>query len=201
MRELSLVIYAPLKGILDKYGTMESLHLMSSLQDTQSSKDIIDELRLISMSVPKLMASFNDSTSRCFTLTEGCAFPALISSFEEALEKYLERFQNLMQRLEKRKTAAHSWNIVQQSLTLNQITGDLLLNLEQLDIDLSLQFLDRTKHFLGSTNEHGKAIHQYHLFFLETNSNGMKKLLEFHSNIKQGMFIFVFISSCPSFRV
>ena len=54
-----------------------------------------------------------------------------------------------MKRLEKRKTAAHSWNILQQSLTLNQTCGDLLLQFEQMDINLSISFLDRTKAFLG----------------------------------------------------
>ena len=71
----------------------------------------------------------------------------------ECLTKYLERFAHLMKRLEKRKTAAHSWNILQQSLTLNQTCGDLLLQFEQMDINLSMSFLDRTKAFLGTHNE------------------------------------------------
>ena len=34
----------------------------------------------------------------------------------------------------RRKSSAHSWNIFQQSLTLNQAAGDLLLQLEDIDI-------------------------------------------------------------------
>ena len=41
----------------------------------------------------------------------------------------------------RRKTAAHSWNIFQQSLTLNQAIGELLLQLEELDITCVLKFL------------------------------------------------------------
>ena len=80
----------------------------------------------------------------------GCFFDNVeFYLFPECLTKYLERFAHLMKRLEKRKTAAHSWNILQQSLTLNQTCGDLLLQFEQMDINLSMSFLDRTKPFLG----------------------------------------------------
>lgn len=51
----------------------------------------------------------------------GCAYPLLKSAVEECLGSYLERFTNLVRRLDKRKGAANSWNILQQSLTLNQV--------------------------------------------------------------------------------
>ena len=63
MRELSKVVYTPLKPPLEKYQTMESLKLLSELSES-TSKDIIDELRLISMSVPKLIASFEEASDR-----------------------------------------------------------------------------------------------------------------------------------------
>ncbi len=90
--------------------------------------------------------------------------------------------------MEKRKTAAHSWNILQQSLTLNQTCGDLLLHLEQMDINLAINFLDRTKHFLVP-NEHSKSIQQHHLFLLDINSLAMKSLQEFHAQVKQGIYV------------
>jgi hypothetical protein len=34
---------------------------------------------------------------------------------------YVDRFRGLMRRLEKRKTASHSWTILQQALALNQV--------------------------------------------------------------------------------
>lgn len=184
LRELSKVIYIPFKSILDKFQAMESFHLKV---EVNTSKDILDELRLISNSIPKVIQKLNESIERCFQLTEGCLLPNLFEAIlVEYLSKYLERFTNLMQRLEKRKTAAHSWNIVTQSLSLNQACGDLLLNLEQIDIQISIQFLDKTKHFL-SPNDHSKAIQQHHLFLLETNSSAMKALQDFHSVVKQGV--------------
>ena len=130
MRELSKHLYFPFKIHLSKYDSMETARLLNELeQNTTTSKDILDELRLISLSIPKLIASLNGASERCLNLTEGCAFPILINSFEDCFSKYLERFTNLMKRLEKRKTVAHSWNILQQSLTLNQTCGELILQI------------------------------------------------------------------------
>ena len=74
------------------------------------------------------------------------------------------------------KSAAHSWNILQQSLALNQSCGDLLLNLEELDISLAIGFLDRAKLFINSSSNE-KAIFQHHLYLLDNPS--WKKLQEF----------------------
>ena len=95
MRELSKVVYAPLKPSLDKYQTLESMKLLSDLSES-TRKDILDELRFISMSVPKLVTSFGEASERCLKLTEGCLYPALICSLEECLGKYLDRFTNLV---------------------------------------------------------------------------------------------------------
>ena len=184
MREFAKNLYSPIKVYLPKYESWEINKLSSEVkQNTNTSKDILDELRLISMSVPKLIASLNSASERCLKLTEGCAFPQLINAYEDCLTIYLERFSNLMKRLEKRKTVAHSWNILQQSLTLNQTCGDLILQLEQMDINLSISFLDRTKSFLV-LHEHEKVIHQHHLYLME--SAKMGQLLEFHNHVKQG---------------
>ena len=114
MRELSMVIYTPFKYHLKNYQAMATTKLLQDLKESNAntSKDILDELRLISMSVPKLMTSFKSCSEQCLRLSEGCAFPPMIDSLEECLVQYLERFRLLMKRLEKRKTAAHSWNIL-----------------------------------------------------------------------------------------
>ena len=84
MRELAKNTYLPFKAHLTKYEAMETAKLMSDLkiQNTTTSKDILDELRLISMSVPKLVESFTSASKRCLKLTEGVAFQFLINSYE-----------------------------------------------------------------------------------------------------------------------
>ena len=135
LRELAKVFYAPFKTHTAKYGDREKQLLLAELSaGSTTSKDIIDELRNVSTSVPKLVGLFKEASRRCCDLTEGCAFPSLIAALETCLKSYVERYWVLMKRLDKRKSAAHSWNIFQQSLSLNQTSGELILQLEQLDI-------------------------------------------------------------------
>ena len=74
-----------------------------------------------------------------------------------------------------------------------QVSGDLFLSLEQLDINLSIEYLDRTKPFL-SASVHGadadvdaafEAIQQHHIFLVEGGAE-LRKLNEFHTKVKQG---------------
>ena len=84
MRELAKNTYLPFKSHLTKYEVMETAKLMSDLkiQNTTTSKDILDELRLISMSVPKLVESFTSASKRCLALSEGVAVQSLINAYE-----------------------------------------------------------------------------------------------------------------------
>ena len=59
MRELSKVIYAPLKPVLDKqYQTMESMKLLSELSDSTSKGQLISEENLVSSNLPKSESIF-----------------------------------------------------------------------------------------------------------------------------------------------
>ena len=120
------------------------------------------------------------------SILTGCAFPSLITTLEDYLGSYLERFTNLMRRLDKRKNSQNSWSILQQSLTLNQTCGDLILQLEQLDITLSIDFLERTKNFLGD-HEKGRVLDQHHIFLLDSSSTS--KLYGFHEKVQEGELI------------
>lgn len=116
--------------------------------------------------------------------TSGCGYLGLVDALNDCLSSYLERFTALMRRLEKRKATANYWSILQQSLTLNQTSGELLLQLEQLDITLAIDFLEHTKLFLASEGKHGKAVDQHHLFLLE--SQAIVKIEDFHNKVQQG---------------
>ena len=103
----------------------------------------------------------------------------------------------LMKRLDKRKSVAHSWIILGQSLALNQACGELLLRLEELDIAFTAQFLERTEPFLGcpAANMKGaagdKGIQQHDLFLLDNSQGGSStvitrdKLSKFFKTLKQ----------------
>lgn len=86
MRELGKVMYAPFRPHIGKYETMEANKLLVELDaNTTTSKDILDELRLISLSVPKLITSFNGASERCCKFSEGkTVWTLLVISGENA---------------------------------------------------------------------------------------------------------------------
>ena len=195
LRDFARLIYQCFKIFVAKYPDIEKSVLTAELKFTgiQTSKDIVDELRNVSGSVPKLTECLRLAARRCFDLTEGCMYPCMILSvFPHIIELYSERYRTLMKRLDKRKSASHSWIILGQSLSLNQACGELLLRLEEFDVALTLEFFNHTKPFLGSVNNSGQAmieqsekgIYQHDLFLLENQSpNSMitaNKLREFY---------------------
>jgi len=185
LRELAKIFFSPFMSHVARYGERERVILIAEISTAHvSSKDILDELRNCAISVSKLVRSFREASKRCCQLTEGCAYPSLIEIFEVCLKDYLERYSALMKRLHRRKTAANSWNIFQQSLTLNQAAGELLLQLEELDITLSMDFLESTKAFLGSETK-DRAFDQHHLFLLD--SHGLQKVEKFFSEVQAGI--------------
>jgi hypothetical protein len=186
VRELARTLFAPFRSYVAAYGQMESSQLLSELVSTTvTSKDIIDELRNISLSVSKMVLMFSSAAKRCCTLTEACAFPALLAAFEDCLASYCERYTTLMRRLDKRKAAGSS-SILQQSLSLNQRAGEFLLQLEQLDINLAIEFLEKTKPFLGeAAGREEKVFEQHHLFLLD--SQAVAKLESFHATVQKGV--------------
>ena len=85
-----------------RYGELEREILIGEIViGPVSSKDILDELRSLSQSVPKLVNSFKEASKRCCQLTEGCAYPFLIEAYEACLKEYIERYSALMKRLDR----------------------------------------------------------------------------------------------------
>lgn len=74
LRELAMVLFSPFKAHVAKYGSYESNLLAAELTGanaTPVSKDIIDELRNVALSVQRLVAVFQEASKRCCDLTEG----------------------------------------------------------------------------------------------------------------------------------
>ena len=67
------MLYAPFKSHMAKYSQYETTQLSMDLSSVLSpqSKDIIDELRHLSASVPKILDVYAKASTRCCDLTEG----------------------------------------------------------------------------------------------------------------------------------
>ena len=179
LRDFARLVYQCFKPYVAKYIDIEKSILAAEIKfvGVQTSKDIVDELRNVSGSIPKLIEILRLAAKRCFDLTEGCAYPCMINIvIPYTLELYSERYRSLMKRLDKRKSASHSWIILGQSLSLNQACGELLLRLEELEGTLTDEFLNHTKTYIASEDSSDqrsidiceKGINQHDLFLLDS---------------------------------
>jgi len=116
--------------------------------------------------VAKLTSMCREAGQRCAALTKGTGFPGLATAVKTVLDKHLDRYRKLMRRLDKRRTVVDDdWSVLQHCLTAIQTTGDLMMQMEELDMNLSLLFLESTRGYLGP--EGGEdPLNQHHVLLL-----------------------------------
>ena len=160
--EVGLAVYRPFRGAVERYGEMEGKWLQGELASwSTSGKDTIDEIHSLGSCVSRLGAAVEGASRRCRGLTVGCGYPGLAGAVARGLDTHLDRYRRIMRRLEKRKVVVDDdWSVLQHCLSANQATGDLLLQMEQLDVSLCLSFLDTTRPFLGA--ESCSSLQQHH---------------------------------------
>jgi len=168
VRDVGRSVFAPYKPYIVRYGQYETQALQSEMASwvSQSGRDIIDEIQNLANSVNKIVDVVQAAAGRCVTLTRGTAFPGLATAVATSVSGHLDRYKKLMRRLEKRKGVVDDdWSVLQHCLAANQATGDLFLQLENLDVTLSLSFLEATRSFLGPESGE-EPLNQHHIFLL-----------------------------------
>jgi len=149
--ELGKAVYKPFRAPVARYGDMEGRALQGEVGGwSTSGKDTIEEVHSLVSCVARLAQVVEAAATRCSTLTSGCGFPGLAAAVARGLDSHLDRYRRIMRRLEKRKVVADDdWSVLQHCLSANQATGDLLLQLEALDVTLSVTFTDLMRPLLG----------------------------------------------------
>ena len=182
LRELGKAVYRPFLSQVARYEELEVKVLTSEVSSwVVEKKDSIDELHSLAGCVAKFLSMSESAAQRCVSLTAGTAFPALTRAIARALDTHLDRFRKLVRKLEKKKVIVDDdWSVLQHCLTANQITGDLLLMLEQLEVSASTTFLDSTRSYLGQDSSDSPLL-QYHIFLLK--SEDIIKLNELYSSL------------------
>ena len=182
LRELGKAVYRPFLGQIGRYEDLEVAVMTGAVQSwVVEKKDTIDELHSLTGSVSKLAGLVEAATQRCLALTAGTAFPALSRAVARSLDTHLDRYRKLTRRLEKKKVIVDDdWSVLQHCLTANQITGELLLMLEQLEVSVSTAFLESSRPYLGPDSSEN-PLHQHHIFLLD--SGDILRLNELYSSI------------------
>merc|ERR1712013_86341 len=181
MKEVGKALYKPFKAPVSRYGDLEAKTLISEVASwSTGGKDMIEEIHSLVSCVARIGASVESASKRCTALTQGCAFLGLASAVARALDSHLDRYRRIMRRLEKRKVVVDDdWSVLQHCLSANQATGDLLLQVESLDLSLCHAFLESTRHFLGPDAPECPALQQHHTLLCDqAQCQALKKLYE-----------------------
>jgi len=168
-RDLGKAVYNPYKQFVNNYRHIQSQALNKEMESwTTGGKDTIEEIHNLSSCVAKLVQMYSNAATRCTAITKGTGYPSLTGAIRDNLDKHLDRYRKVMRRLEKRKGIADDdWSVLQNCLSAVQTTGDFINQLEELDVKLTMQFIEATRNFLP-TDKVQKPLAQYHTFLLDT---------------------------------
>ncbi|XP_023342815.1 conserved oligomeric Golgi complex subunit 7 [Eurytemora carolleeae] len=182
LRDLAKVVFAPYKPYVERYGELESQLMLAEMAGwTSGSKDTIEEIHSLTSSVSKLVSLGREAGSRCSSLTKGTGFPGLSLAIRSVLDKHMDRYRKLMKRLERRRTVVDDdWSVLQHCLAAIQTTGDLMLEMEELDMNLSLMFLESTRGYLGPDGGEDPFF-QHHVLLL--NPAGIQALTTLYTKV------------------
>jgi len=168
LREMGKVVYKPYTQYIAKYEELEARAMTGEVSSWAiDKKDTIDEIHSLASSVVRVATMVETGGVRCGQLSKGVGYPALARAVARGLDTHLDRYRRLMRRLEKRKVVVDDdWSVLQHCLSANQATGDLMLQLEQLEVTLSTSFLESTRQFLGPDSA-DLPLEQHHIFLLD----------------------------------
>ncbi|XP_014661892.1 PREDICTED: conserved oligomeric Golgi complex subunit 7-like isoform X2 [Priapulus caudatus] len=137
-------IYEPYRGDMSQYGIQEEGLLMIQLANIRLQREeIVDCVRMLGESVPKLFAYAHEASERCLTYTSGCGFPALVQALKAFFASYHHEFNRILKMVkgQDKSNEDDNWSLYQQALRIIQVCGELLLHVEDFDKTLREQLL------------------------------------------------------------
>ncbi|XP_036140940.1 conserved oligomeric Golgi complex subunit 7 isoform X1 [Monomorium pharaonis] len=156
---LAQAVYAPYVPYVAKYSTFETAQLEQHLQFLdRTHDDLSDTINSLSLSISRVMGYASEANKRCKLFTEGCGYPGLLHSLNIYFNKYLEKYQQCLRQLDRKKVRHEDWNLFQMCLTLMQNIGDLLHQVQQFEKSLVIDITEANNK-LQNTN--GSVFCQY----------------------------------------
>jgi len=144
LERLATSIFLPYQTYIAGYQKLEEVTLCNHLDKiVLDHSEPIDCVRLLVESVNKLFIAANQSNERCISFTNGCGYVSLFEALKLYFKNYLKEFSRVLTNLREKCPAAGSlgvegedWSWFQNSLRIIQTCGDLLIQLDELDLTL-----------------------------------------------------------------
>lgn len=136
-------IYNPLVSYISKYAAFEQANLMQKLSSVKCIKEELpDTIQALGLSVSVILDAAQDAKKRCKQITENCGYCGLLIALRAFFVNYSDQYKITLRQIERSKGINEDWNLFQLCLSLLQNTGDVLLNLQKFEKDLTATVLE-----------------------------------------------------------
>jgi hypothetical protein len=136
-------VYNHLVIYINKYAAYEQAHLMKKLSTVNCMKEELpDTIQALGLSIPQVIDIARDAKKRCQQITENCGYCGLIIALRAFLLSYADQYRVALRQIDRSKRQEEDWNTFQLCLSLLQNTGEVLVNLHQLEKDVTATILE-----------------------------------------------------------
>lgn len=152
-------IYNPFVNYVSKYAAYEQAHLMKRLSTVNCIKEELpDTIQALGLCLPMIMDIARESKKRCEEITENCGYCGLLIALRAYFLRFADQYRVALRQINRNKKNDEDWGTFQLCLSLLQNAGDVLLQLQQLEKDLTATLLE--------TGQSGDALVDYKYLLL-----------------------------------
>lgn len=142
-------IYNPFTIYVGKYAAYEQAHLMNKLSSIKCIKEELpDTIQALGLSIPSIFDIARESKKRCMQITENCGYCGLLIALRAFMVNYADQYKVALRQLNRNKKKEEDWTTFQLCLSLLQSTGDVLLQLQQFEKELTSVLVEQKQNFL-----------------------------------------------------
>lgn len=141
------IIYSPLVPYVSNYVVYEQVNLSQKLAHIKCVKEeLSDTIQALGLTIPSVMDLAGEAKRRCEEITENCGYCGFLKALRTFLQNYADHYRVALRQIDRGRKHNEDWTTFQLCLCLLQNTGEVLINLQALEKDLTLTVLDFNKY-------------------------------------------------------
>lgn len=168
-------IYSPYIQYITNYAAYEQGFLIQKVTNLNCLKDEYTEtVQALGLAIPVILDLSREAQNRCREFTENTGLSGLFIALRAFLHNYLDQYRVVLRQIDRTKSKDEDWSTFQICLTMLQNLGDITLNLQNFEKELTSSSLEIIKG------------HNFEYKLLLLNTNGQKDYENLVQNIKEG---------------
>lgn len=116
---------------------------MKKLSNIKCIKEELPEtIQALGLSIPSVIDIAREAKKTCLQITENCGYCGLLQALRSFLMSYADQYRVALRQINRNKKKDEDWNTFQLCLSLLQNAGDVLIQLQLLERDLTATLLE-----------------------------------------------------------